>query len=73
MMRTLSLILLAGVTMMLLGCGLSEGGQEAQEGRNESRRLARGVAGCVGDAHRNSSAAGGVAPPVELEAQGRRW
>ena len=32
MMRTATLILLTGVTMMLLGCGLSDGGQEAQEG-----------------------------------------
>ena len=32
MMRTVSLILLAGMTMMLLGCGLSGGGQEAREG-----------------------------------------
>ena len=31
MMRTATLILLTGVTMMLLGCGLSDGGQEAQE------------------------------------------
>ena len=30
-MRTATLILLTGVTMMLLGCGLSDGGQEAQE------------------------------------------
>ena len=32
MMRTATLILLVGVTMMLLGCGLSDGGQEFQAG-----------------------------------------
>ena len=32
MMRTVSLILLAGMTMVLLGCGSSGGGQEAREG-----------------------------------------
>ena len=31
MMRTATLILLVGVTMMLLGCGPFDGGQEAQE------------------------------------------
>ena len=32
MMRTFSFILLAGMTLMLLACGLSDGGEEAQEG-----------------------------------------
>ena len=32
MMRIVSLILLAGMTLMFLGCGSSGGGQEAQEG-----------------------------------------
>ena len=31
-MRTFSFILLAGMTLMLLACGLSDGGEEAQEG-----------------------------------------
>ena len=32
MMRAFSFILLAGMTLMLLACGLSDGGEEAQEG-----------------------------------------
>ena len=36
MMRTFSLILLAGVTMILLGCGLSNDGQEGQDERAPS-------------------------------------
>ena len=32
MMRTFSFILLAGMTLMLLACGLSDGGEEAQDG-----------------------------------------
>ncbi len=56
MMRTVSLILLAGMTMMLLACGSSGGGQEAQEG------------GSVAPTAVSEKATGTVAPPVVPEA-----
>ena len=53
MMRTFTFILLAGMTMMLLGCGLFDGGQEAQEVETAPVEL--------------ETPTGTVAPPVELE------
>ena len=52
-MRTFTFILLAGMTLMLLGCGLSGGGQEAQEGE--------------ASAAETKTPAGTVAPPVETQ------
>ena len=74
MMRTATLILLTGVTMMLLGCGLFDSGQEAQEGGTAPAEFEtpagtvaphasnghRDAAGGNGDAHGHRDAAAGV-------------
>ena len=52
-MRTFSFILLVGMTMTLLGCGLFDGGQEAQEVETPPVEL--------------ETPTGTVAPPVVLE------
>ncbi len=52
-MRTFTFILLAGMTLMLLGCGLSGDGQEAQEGE--------------ASAVETKTPAGTVAAPVETQ------
>ena len=65
-MRTLSLILLAGVTIILLGCGLSDGGQEAQEGGTAPAEFET-PAGTLVSPVVSETPKGTVAPPVELE------
>ena len=79
MMRTATLILLTGVTMLLLGCGLSEGGQEAQEGEATPAALetpagtlvslvvSETPTGTVVSPVVSETPKGTVAPPVELE------
>ena len=66
MMRTATLILLTGVTMMLLGCGLSDGGQEAQEGGTAPAEFET-PAGTLVSPVVSETPKGTVAPPVELE------
>ena len=75
-MRTLSLILLAGVTMMFLGCGPSEGGQEALGGESTPAVLetptdtvgpsvvAETPTGTVTPMVETKTPSGGVAPPT---------
>ena len=79
MMRTATLILLTGVTMMLLGCGLFDGGQEAQEGGTPpvvletptgtvvSPVVSETPKGTVAPPVETKTPTGTVAPPVELE------
>ena len=65
-MRTAILILLTGVTMMLLGCGLFDGGQEAQEVETPPVELETPT-GTVAPPVVSETPEGTVAPPVELE------
>ena len=65
-MRTAILILLTGVTMMLLGCGLFDGGQEAQEGGTAPAEFET-PAGTLVSPVVSETPKGTVAAPVELE------
>ena len=81
MMRTATLILLTGVTMMLLGCGLFDGGQVVQEGEGGtapaefetpagtlvSPVVSETPKGTVAPPVETKTPTGTVAPPVELE------
>ena len=66
MMRTAILILLTGVTMMLLGCGLFDGGQEAQEGGTAPAEFET-PAGTLVSPVVSETPKGTVAPPVETK------
>ncbi len=66
MMRTFTFILLAGMTLMLLGCGLSGGGQEAQVGGTPPTAGQETPAGTGATAVEPRPPPGTVAPPVEF-------
>ena len=68
MMRTATLILLTGVTMMLLGCGLFDGGQVVQEGEGGTPPVVLETpAGTVVSPVVSETPKGTVAPPVETK------
>ena len=67
MMRTFSLILLAGTILMFLACGLSDGGQEAHEGDEVEPLVASATPAGTAPAVETKTPAGTVSPPVATE------